>query len=268
MKLFVSDIDHTLYDPIKKSIHQKNVDALIALQQQGIKVALATGRIAAGAYHVAKLVELDKFDGYIIASNGAQILHYDHGELKEIHAQRIDRKIIFELLDLAKQFNCDFACEQDGYMVANAYNRGIEYDLTLSNIDVLISKTRVEEYIKKDSLKCQFTGEEENMIKLHANLPDSSGCEFFEHGAMFIDAASVGINKAIGIDVVCEHIGIDFSDVAAIGDADNDIAMLKKAAISAAVSNAKEEVLSIVDHVVPSVEAAGVAEFAKMFLSV
>lgn len=71
---------------------------------------------------------------------------------------------------------------------------------------------------------------------------------------------SSGINKGIGLENACSMMGIDVSDVAAIGDSENDIEMFEKAAIGIAVANAAQKLKERADHVVRSDHGHGVVQ--------
>lgn len=73
IKVIVLDIDGTLVNS-KKEITEATLHRLIQLQQQGMFIALASGRPSEGMLPYAEKLELDKYDGYIIAHNGAQII--------------------------------------------------------------------------------------------------------------------------------------------------------------------------------------------------
>ena len=49
-------------------------------------------------------------------------------------------------------------------------------------------------------------------------------------------------NKASGLEALADAYGINLSDVAAFGDAENDIPMLRKAGLGVAMANAEPEV--------------------------
>lgn len=75
-----------------------------------------------------------------------------------------------------------------------------------------------------------------------------------DHGLM-IQAHRV--DKQTGIEAWCARHGVDPSRVAAVGDADNDIAMLKAAAIAIVPSNASEYIQSLADVVIPPNDEGG-----------
>ena len=58
-----------------------------------------------------------------------------------------------------------------------------------------------------------------------------------------------GINKATGIDVVLDHVGIDLADTIGIGDSYNDLEMLEHVAVGIAMGNAPQPVRDIADEV-------------------
>jgi hydroxymethylpyrimidine pyrophosphatase-like HAD family hydrolase len=81
----------------------------------------------------------------------------------------------------------------------------------------------------------------------------------FNKGAVMVLPS--GINKATGLQVALKELGISAHNVAAIGDAENDHALLAACEAGAAVSNAVPMLKSHADVVTPSDHGAGVAEF-------
>lgn len=57
----------------------------------------------------------------------------------------------------------------------------------------------------------------------------------------FSNVMPAGINKATGIDLLCEEIGCSLADVVVFGDAGNDLSMLSHVPDSVAVANATPE---------------------------
>lgn len=82
-------------------------------------------------------------------------------------------------------------------------------------------------------------------------------------GAGWALLGAPGISKAAGLASACEHLGLDPSRVAAVGDEHNDIPMLRWSAWPVAVSNAREEVLALAKEVVGANTADGVADLLR-----
>lgn len=66
-----------------------------------------------------------------------------------------------------------------------------------------------------------------------------------------------GANKGTELQDAAQHFGIPMENIMAIGDAENDISMLKAAGLGTAVGNATEEALLAADIVLPSHDEDG-----------
>lgn len=64
-----------------------------------------------------------------------------------------------------------------------------------------------------------------------------------------VDVVPPGITKRNGLEWLTDHLGVEMSEVAYIGDSDSDLEALTAVGISFAPANADEEVLKAVDHV-------------------
>ena len=79
-KIIVLDLDGTLTNN-KKEITPHTLEVLIRAQEQGIKVVLASGRPTYGIVPLAEKLQLSKYEGYILAYNGGEIIDWKTGEL-------------------------------------------------------------------------------------------------------------------------------------------------------------------------------------------
>jgi HAD superfamily hydrolase (TIGR01484 family) len=82
----------------------------------------------------------------------------------------------------------------------------------------------------------------------------------------WLDLSPVGVHKASGLEEVCRRLGVDRSDVLAIGDGRNDVEMLRWAGRGVAMGQAVEEVRAAADDVTGTVHDDGVAlELARWY---
>ena len=65
---------------------------------------------------------------------------------------------------------------------------------------------------------------------------------------------------------VAKHLGVDMSETAGMGDARNDIELLREAAVGIAMGQASEEVKAAADRVAPPCAEAGAATAIRMVL--
>lgn len=75
-----------------------------------------------------------------------------------------------------------------------------------------------------------------------------------------------GVDKGFGLDAALRELRLGPDGVAAIGDAENDHSLLRKARFPAAVANALPELKSHAHWVSPSDHGAGVSEFIEHIL--
>ena len=75
------------------------------------------------------------------------------------------------------------------------------------------------------------------------------------------------VDKAKGLDVALERLGISRRHTIAIGDAENDLAMLSCCGLAAAVGNALPEVKAIAQVVTTAPRGAGVVELIDQWLA-
>ena len=99
-KILVLDLDGTLTNH-KKEITPKTKAAIMEMQKQGHTVVLASGRPTRGVDPIRKELELDRYDGYTLAFNGARITRCSTNEV--IYQQTLPEEIVPELFAMAKQ---------------------------------------------------------------------------------------------------------------------------------------------------------------------
>jgi HAD superfamily hydrolase (TIGR01484 family) len=87
----------------------------------------------------------------------------------------------------------------------------------------------------------------------------------FNKGAVMI--LPTGINKATGLTAALSHMNIGADEVAAVGDAENDHALLSMCGIGVAVSNAVPTLKEHADVVTKGARGDGVAELIDRMLS-
>ena len=83
--------------------------------------------------------------------------------------------------------------------------------------------------------------------------------------SLFADVNPIGQSKKVGIDIFCDHFGIDINRTMAFGDGGNDITMLQHVSVGIAMGNANEEVKLIADYVTDDVDSDGIWNALKYY---
>lgn len=75
-----------------------------------------------------------------------------------------------------------------------------------------------------------------------------------------------GVSKAAGLRTLCAHLGVEPADCVAVGDADNDLEMLRAVGLGVAMGNALPAVKAAAAAVVSDCDHDGCAEAIEEFL--
>lgn len=82
-------------------------------------------------------------------------------------------------------------------------------------------------------------------------------------GFTSIDIILSGVHKGIGLFHLCQHLGLTGKELIAFGDNQNDLEMLKQAAVSISTANAIDEVKAQADLVIGHCDDESVIEYME-----
>lgn len=102
-----------------------------------------------------------------------------------------------------------------------------------------------------------------------AQLPPSLRQDFevFKSREIILEIMPKGVHKAVGLQLLCDHLGLDASQVMAVGDEENDLSMLKWAGLGVAMANGVDLVKKTANAVTSKTnEESGVAEAVERYI--
>ncbi|MBQ7223374.1 MAG: HAD family hydrolase [Erysipelotrichaceae bacterium] len=265
IKLFISDIDHTLYSSELKCIPQANIDAIKAMMDQGIVICLATSRIYEGLMPTALSLGLDKVRSYGVGFNGAVVKRID--ENRVIAAEAFPNEDVQFIKNYAVDNRIGFMLYQDHSYVTNAYTRIAEYNFIDVGADVILTND-FDKYLVDPVHQMSYSDDSVNMYELAEELDERTGHRFNVNVAqpIVIDFSPKGTSKLSGLLHVIEDMDITLEEVAALGDGDNDAPMLKAAGVSGCVGNGSALAKASAKHVLAPCREAGAAEFIRKYV--
>lgn len=259
IKLVAIDMDGTLLNSKKelleetkqyfKDFHKKETDTLLVL---------CTGRPESGIRPYLKDLGYLEENHYIISQNGANI--YESRTGKRVMDAFLDSAAIQKWIELGKKHGISVmgAGVDYYYCFDQEPTEWMEFDVKL--VTGKLKRIPTKESLNTDFYKILLMGDEEQLNEFETFIPQEWRDEFYvvRSQKYLVEVLTKGVNKAFGLEKLAQKLNIQPSEIAAIGDAANDIEMLEYAGLAIAMGNASEEVKAIADIVTDTNENNGV----------
>lgn len=246
VKMFFTDIDGTIrkYDgkipqTARKGIHM--------LQNAGVSVIYATGRSSLELKPVME--DIGVKSDYLITQQGGAVLDKDGNILFEdkIKPQTVKKiaQIGLKLTEQDPQLKMVFYIE--GVPTSNSQNAKLPTNQTLDTaympLDKIVEKniTKVL-FLKKDSKSMDEMNSTRDTLR--GGLDVENELTVFNSGTWYCEVSNKTTSKGQAIKFLTQHIGINLDECAAIGDAENDLDMMRTVnqgnGVSIAMGNAQD----------------------------
>ena len=259
IKLVAIDMDGTLLNSKKelleetkqyfKDFHKKETDTLLVL---------CTGRPESGIRPYLKDLGYLEENHYIISQNGANI--YESRTGKRVMDAFLDSAAIQKWIELGKKHGISVmgAGVDYYYCFDQEPTEWMEFDVKL--VSGKLKRIPTKESLNTDFYKILLMGDEEQLNEFETFIPEEWRDEFYvvRSQKYLVEVLTKGVNKAFGLEKLAQKLNIQPSEIAAVGDAANDIEMLEYAGLAIAMGNASEEVKAIADIVTDTNENNGV----------
>jgi Cof subfamily protein (haloacid dehalogenase superfamily) len=263
-RVAVLDIDGTMID-VDLVLHPRTRDA-VRRAAAVLPVILATGRMYNSALPWARELQVTL---PLVCYQGAMVRELPRAETPGavVFEEGLDPEVAQSAIGIARKqgwhrqayVNDMLYCEQDrpeAHLYAAIAQVPIHFVADLDDI------------VRNGSTKMVCVSEDPAVIEacIHA-MNDGLGDRARVTRSMdcFVEVISPRINKAFAIEMVCATLGLTLHDAVAVGDAPNDIEMLKAAGCGVAVQSARAEVLAAADATCGEPGQAGVADVLEHF---
>jgi len=263
VRLVALDIDGTLLDP---GSHFNDLpgeaisEAVNALSAAGIVVALASGRMFPGTARVAEHLNIEQ---PLICQQGASV-HNGDGSLR--HSYRIDHDVALELVDYATHHDWPLAWfDSERYLVTRHCEQA-QFFADVSQITMEIHEQPQSSDVRATGIDIISSAEQASAI--HTDIEARYGdrlclLDFPSVTAVHSRAASKG--NALGM--LAAELGIDRSEVLAVGDSVNDVSMLAWAGHSAAPAHCDHYARAAAAEILRGPGVSGVAALLRSITS-
>ena len=276
VKLIALDLDGTLFDS-KKQISKENIDAINKATELGIHVVISTGRPFIGIPFEAINNTGIK---YAITTNGAAIYDIETGQC--ISQDPIDQKLSLEAIDfiLSKDVHMDAFIEGKAYSPLKCYATGLRLSVTPEMKSYILGETRtrlenLSDFIVENDYRVQkftlnFANDDNGVAidrkEVYEYLTSKGSFCVVSGGYNNLEFTRAGVDKGVGLKRLAGFLKVPIEQTMAIGDTENDLAIIKAAGIGVAMGNATPELKAQADYVTLSNEESGVAAAIKHFV--
>lgn len=264
IKLIGIDIDGTLLNS-KKELTPGTLDALRQAADRGVEIVISTGRFLS---EFPELVEALPMMRYTVTCTGAQVLDLKTGETLARHA--LTASELKRLYEKLKHLDAMFQVfsDQDGRIHNRASDLRQSERFCGPALAQVLRRTHVAEE-DLDAFVAGYTGltnkihmffsEHQAKAQALALLSDEPYA-LMESADNDLELMAPGVDKGLGLRELAVHLGLDRSQVMAIGDGGNDAAMLRYAGLGVAMGNASPEALAAADQVTATNDEDGAAK--------
>jgi Cof subfamily protein (haloacid dehalogenase superfamily) len=282
IRLLALDLDGTLLNS-RGEISPRNRQALAMAREQGVRVALVTGRRFRDARPLALELGLDV---PVISHNGALTKHAL--TLETVAAILLPLEAAQAVLRMGRADDLDAMVSDDheglGVLLYDRISEGntalekyIAWSRRIHGDEAEESVRRVpslEQYLDHAPVHIAFSGSCARMEKLADTLRHELGASikalatmYPKHDFALIDVVSPEASKGAGVAAAAAELGIGREEVMAVGDNHNDLEMLHYAGTGVIMGNA-QAALHDVDgfHLTATNDEDGVALAIEQFI--
>lgn len=260
-KLIALDMDGTLL-MTDKSVHPDTIRDIELAGRKGIYVVYCSGRAVP---EILPYVPLLKNMRYVVCMSGALV--YDLQARKSIFHKAIAGKYVQNILNTAEKEEgmIHFLTEKESIVRADQvmhmadYHMGVYQPMFLQvarTVTDISGEAKLHDSIPKINVYLPSVKARERAYQTLRHLLLSFA--FVEETNLEITAD--GVTKAEGLKELVRYLGISMEETIAIGDADNDRAMLEAAGLAIAMGNAQRDIRELCDTVTGDNDHNGVGE--------
>ncbi|MEM9952659.1 MAG: HAD family hydrolase [Chloroflexota bacterium] len=263
IKYIIIDLDGTLLND-EHTVSERNKAVIQKATEQGVKVILATGKTRTSAEAIIADLNLDTPGVFV---QGLIIYNAD-GTVRQEH--KLDPDIARHAIQYAQSQGYQVIAYSGGRLVCSQLDDAVEKIAEFGEpmpeaVGSLINRVNT---IKMHKL-IVVGGNQRKMKALRWQLDQQIGgkVSFTDGGVLTsLEILPKGTNKGQGVKALLRQLDANPEQVMGIGDAENDVEMLKTVGFGIAVKNASEKTKAVADEIVASNNDDGVAEAIERFV--
>lgn len=266
IKLVALDMDGTTLLP-DHSVSPGVKQAIAAARKQGVHVVLCTGRPYAGVESYLRELNMDGEEDYCVTYNGALVQKASDGSTVIQTPLDFDDYTYLEALSREVGSHFHAMTRQKLYTANRDISRYTVHESMITTIPLTFCEA---ENMAENApfLKVMMIDEPAVLDQAIAKIP----AEVFERYNLvkssdyFLEMLNKKVSKATAIEGIAGKLGINADEIMAVGDHENDIAMIEYAGIGVAMGNGIDKTKAVSNFVTKTNLEDGVAYAIEKFV--
>ncbi|KXI18464.1 Cof-type HAD-IIB family hydrolase [Lactobacillus crispatus] len=269
IKLIAIDLDGTLLNDNEKILNN-SIKAIAKAQRNGIKVVLCTGRPLVSVLPYLKQLHLDnRSNQYVITFNGS-VIETTAGKVIKQKVFDFQTFVDFELwadnINLYSQLECQSALYTTNQNIPiDAAHESWKNKLPMHVVslhDLIAMPT------KPPMLKIMAVADRAKLDQVQQEIPQDllEKLNPIRSEPEYLDFAAPDVDKGWALEQLTKYLGLSPQEVMAIGNADNDLPMVKYAGIGVAMEKSTPHLLRIADYITGSNNTSGIADVINAYI--
>lgn len=252
IKAIFVDLDGTL---LRRDLSISDLDrqAIEEANRMGIEIILASGRPVEAIAQTSSLLGVGR---YIIASNGGCIVDLKTNEVISYYPLPMDT--VKEISEIAYNHAVTPTIYSATKWFVEQYDSNVDIEVGRASVkpEVVSFNLITDPIIKMLVISNQFPSKE---IESKLELVSTAQIEWFYTYPEYLEIMPKTASKGNARDFLLNMLGVPNEQAIAIGDGDNDYALIKGAGIGVAMANSSEKVINAATYITSSNEESGVA---------
>lgn len=263
IRLIATDLDGTLLNN-QSELTERTVRAVSSVMQTGAKFVLASGRMYEATRPYAEILQPN---APIVVFNGAMACEWQTA--KPLFSRTISPETARAVCRMAENRNIFIQCFPE---------RGFFYEKRQPEVcDEYEGRIRIRgqetaqplsSWIELPTMKLLALGENAALLELQQEILQAfPALSIMLSHPTYMEIVAGGVEKGSALKAVAERFGIAREEIAAFGDAGNDVAMLEYAEYGYVMENADPTLRLNANHIAPANSLDGVAKVLETLLA-
>lgn len=244
------DIDGTILNH-DKEIPFSTKEAIKELQNKNVHVAIATGRAPFMFKDIRDELNINTF----VSLNG----QYAEFEGEAVHKHALNPEQLQLFTEKANTLEIPLVYLNNETMKASKHAHPHILE-AMTSIKMEHPEVQSDFYKDRDIFQVLLFCEEHKERELTNGFDHFNFIRWHDYSS---DVLPIGGSKAIGIQQMVNHLGIDMKNVFAFGDGLNDLEMIEKVGTGIAMGNAVDPLKKLANHVTTNVDEDGILKGLK-----